>query len=353
MRELRAGWLGAVATVLVLGAGSATGQPAQESTVESDPWTVPVRIDYRAPAGCPSEEAFFDSVRSRTARVRLAEGDEPARTFLVVIMTDQDRTFGELRVTENGRETDSRMFSGVSCEEVVDALSLTAALSVDPDAKIAPSRPVEPRPEPKPVPPPEPPPIETAAPKPEPPKPPPAAPEPLRPEWFVGLDLMAGTPVRPYTLWGAGAMVELGCTAPGLFAPSLRLSLHHAVNDLLQTPRAAHVAWTPVTLTACPLRFGGRGKVQVRTCALVETGVLYARGEGVDHPASVTRSWWAAGISARGSLELMPRLLLEIVGSGSVPLVSRGYVTEPDHWEAARTNTVAATGSVGLALGLP
>ena len=148
-------------------------------------------------------------------------------------------------------------------------------------------------------------------------------------------------------------MGELQSTAPSLFAPSLRLSLHHATNYWVQKPQAARVGWTPVTLTGCPLRFGGRGKVQVRACALAQTGILYLRGVGLDHPASVSRTWWAVGLSARGSLELNPSIFLEIAGGGSVPLVDRGFVTGPDRWAASHTNDLGAAGSVGLALRLP
>src|SRR6478609_7137221 len=95
---------------------------------------IPIRVNYDAPAGCPNQEAFYDSVRARTERVRKAQGNEP-RVDVNVRVTRGDRSFhGEMREVVNQGETAARTVEGATCKEVVEALSFTVALSFDPEA---------------------------------------------------------------------------------------------------------------------------------------------------------------------------------------------------------------------------
>ena len=211
-----------------------------------------MRVDFDAPAGCGSAEAFRRGVAGRLDHAAAGDAVPPAR-IQVRLTRDGDRVVGELRLSREQGAADTRTVEGATCDEVVDVLALTAALALQPMGRAAPrptappaarpptretgpgtsrgsaarngatgtttsSRPAAPAPPPRaareapaaaaPAPPPPPPPIEVAAPPPPPPPPPePPAPAPApAPEPIVARPL---SPPRPTT----GAYFEVGAGA--------------------------------------------------------------------------------------------------------------------------------------------
>ena len=119
--------------------------------------TEPIRIVFHAPAGCPDEAAFTGQITARTQRARLAAAGEVARTFSVTISPARGaRARGKLVIDDPRGPSASRAVSG-TCEEVVSALGLVAALAIDPRASTAP-KPLSAQPPPAPPPSPPPPP---------------------------------------------------------------------------------------------------------------------------------------------------------------------------------------------------
>lgn len=98
----------------------------------------PIRIEYRADAGCPSAEQFIGEVLKRAGNVRLAAAGEPVRTFVVTIQRDATGYSGSLTIREAVGETYARKVSGRECPAVADALVLSTAIAVDPLASEAP-----------------------------------------------------------------------------------------------------------------------------------------------------------------------------------------------------------------------
>ena len=103
------------------------------------PAPIPLRIEFEAPSGCSSAESFYAGVRARTDRVRRAEATETGVHLRVRLTRRTTDVHGELRGFDERGETETRSVNGESCEEVVEALSLTAALALDPNARFAPS----------------------------------------------------------------------------------------------------------------------------------------------------------------------------------------------------------------------
>jgi hypothetical protein len=335
-------WL---AAVLAQGPGALA---APDATPEST-GTVPVRLDYRAPPGCPDAVAFMRGVQGRTRRVRVAEEGESARTFVVQIVNVEDRVVGHVRVTEEGLETDSRSFEGADCAEVVDALALTTALSVDPEARLL-AEPTEADAEKPPPAPPKPP--EPAAPPPEPPRPTPPAPTPVHGPWRIGTQLEAVGVVKAYILPGAGVWVALHSNSPGWWSPAARLTLHHARNDLAEDPPEALVVWTAASAEACPAWLGRPGTAELRACAVAQGGALHLRGVAVQHERSATRSWWSVGALIRTGLSVNRTIRVDMGLGATVALVERRFVTEGPRDVVARTNRVAPFGTLGVSLQL-
>ena len=60
--------------------------------------TESIHLDYRADEGCPSAAWFFAQVEERTARVRLASGNERGRTFVITLVRGKSGTTGKLAI---------------------------------------------------------------------------------------------------------------------------------------------------------------------------------------------------------------------------------------------------------------
>lgn len=91
----------------------------------------PLRIELTAPAECPAEPSMFVRLRAHTSRVREAKPDEAARLLHVTVSPrDGGGVVAELRLVEDGDELQRRV-PGRTCEEVLAAVALIAALAID------------------------------------------------------------------------------------------------------------------------------------------------------------------------------------------------------------------------------
>ncbi|MFL5307320.1 MAG: hypothetical protein ACJ8F1_19035, partial [Polyangia bacterium] len=100
---------------------------------------VPVRIDFAAPAGCADADVFWGGISTRTERARAAHPGEPAMRMIVRLTRAGAKVHGELRINNPGGHSEARRVDGATCAEVVQSLSLTAALAIDPLATTTPA----------------------------------------------------------------------------------------------------------------------------------------------------------------------------------------------------------------------
>jgi hypothetical protein len=96
-----------------------------------------MRVDFDAPAGCSSAEAFRRGVAVRLEHAATSDGMPPAR-IQVRLTRIGARVVGELRLSQDQAAPDARTVEGATCDEVVDVLALTAALALKPAAQAAP-----------------------------------------------------------------------------------------------------------------------------------------------------------------------------------------------------------------------
>ena len=106
------------------------GLPEAATTTE----VTAIRIELEAPPECATAEAFYEAVRARTERARTVREGEAGVRVVVRLSRVGPRVHGELRVIGEHGESDTRRVDGGTCTEVVEALSLTVALAVDPTA---------------------------------------------------------------------------------------------------------------------------------------------------------------------------------------------------------------------------
>jgi hypothetical protein len=355
------------------------------------PAQIPIRIDFDAPAGCADADAFYAGVQARMDRVRRAHPGEAAMRLVVRLTRTGGKVHGELHIGGEGGESDTRRVDGATCQEVVQVLSLTAALAIDPSAGVAvpvlPEKPapvtappVSPRPlaapapagPPAPAPPraPPSPPVDSSPPPPPepapvtvptatvivapapPPSPPPPSSAPASPArasgWELGAALVAAEIVSPFLSAGAGVSGRLGTTTRDGLTPSAALALLFLPIDFSQSGDDVRVRFTALTLDGCPgWALGGR--VEIEPCARAVVGLLAATDHSVNRPRSVDLSWWSAGVLLRATTRLgASGFTLELAGGVDFPLVKRSLViTNPAH-AVGETPTVSPTLSLGV-----
>lgn len=291
-----------------------------------------LRVELAAPAACPAEPSLLARVQRHTARVREARPDELARVLALTIAPRGDGFVGELRLVEPGDELE-RTIPGATCEEVLAAAALIAALTIDPRASATPAPPAEP--------------IDAGAaatdagegprarPAPAPPEPPRRPPRPaprLRASLGASLEAYGLDGLVP----GRAVWVE-GGLARGL-EPALRLRLGQLRSfTVVSDARPAFFELGTLALEGCVTAASaggrrrspdGRGAFDLRPCLQATGGVF----EGASSAFSATREprpWLAVGGFVQGRWRVLGPLALEAALGFTAPLVRDDFLFRP------------------------
>ena len=283
---------------------------------------VPYRIDYRPAPSCPGIEHFAEQLSARTRRLLPAKPGAAALTFVVEITETAGAVEGRLLLVEAGGNSTERAVPGSNCVEVLDAMALIAAVTVDPGASLGPLPEAEPKPPPVVA--------EPAAP-PAPTTPPPSRTYPSG--WGVGTALSVESNLAPDPLPALGVYAELWGERRGPWAPYARAGLHRAQSGTIDPPadaaeglRSGHsqLTWLSGRLLACPVAFSVE-RIVGRPCGSFDLGVLRGRGYFADGegPATQTTVWMAAGVAVEVELLVSERLLVG-VDAGLATTLRRG-----------------------------
>ncbi len=378
--------------------------------------SVPVRVAFDAPTGCSDAEAFFAGVLARTRHVHRARPGETAVRLTVQVTRVGPRVHGELRVNEAGGEAETRRVDGTTCTEVVQVLSLTAALAIDPAADLLPpAGPDKPPATPSPVrappsaaaAPPRDAPAASAAPVVPPQSPPAASPSPVAPSAAPTVQStvpptsappLATAPAAPASepppsvalAPAPGAMVpaeprrerprpsgprfgasmvgarvltssvglgaslwgRLGTTTREGLTPSATLAALYLPGDFFGSGDNLGIGWMALAATGCPGWAPG-GRARVEPCARLTLGALSATDHSVNTPRSVTRWWGSAGAVVRLTAPVGGGLMLDLDAGVDFPFVTRRFtVTTMTNQPVGATAAVSPTLSVGLSHGL-
>jgi hypothetical protein len=275
------------------------------------------RFEFRAPDGCSSAAEFAARVSKRSARIRLVSDAGAQRSLVVEIQQPQANGAlrGTVKVVEADGKTRTRQLKAASCAEAVDALSLIATVTLDPDAFSGEPPDETPKPEQVKLP--------EEEPKPPTRKPPPfrrAPPtEPYR--FSFGLAGAVLLEMAPEPAWGGTASAAFEINPGGLAAPFWRVSLTHAQSrNVTHKGATAGFAYTLPTLDVCPVRLGPR-VLGVRPCAFGTVGLLKAWGEGTPRNGTYSRLYGAAGVAVWAGLRVSEAF--EIIADGRVALPFR------------------------------
>jgi hypothetical protein len=312
-------------TAVALLWGSAAGAQSKEAEV--------IRLDYSAPAVCPSSNEFVRQILGRSQRIRLADDSEPALVLSVVLTGEQGDLLGRMALRDGDGAETVRSVRGDDCAEVIGALALIGALLLDPEASAepVPSGFPEPPAEPQSAPPPaaegeESLPLASPVPAPAPHRPlsSPAAERsaPLIAGFGVGGGLRYA--IAPEAAFAMFVAVELSLDTRQLWQPLFSFGVHYADVGPFAVPATGQATFALVAarFAACPLRLPARGPLAARPCAFAELGSLSAAGGNTLDPQTHSLWWAAAGALAR--VEFVPHSsVITSVDAGIIAPLSR------------------------------
>jgi hypothetical protein len=288
-------------------------------------------LEYQADAGCPDRDAFLG------AALRKMPGKKPTAIGLLKVEV-RATPAGYTGTLERGPDRGSeppvpRVLSAARCEDVVEALALTVALSLVP--------PPDPAPEVA---------VTAVAPPPRPPRP------PTRRHLSLAAGLQAGRFVTGSPMLGAALAVGLtGAASDGArwsvgLEGRLRLSWNRS--DVGLAPGRARFELMVAGVELCPVHVRA-GRARLGLCGLAEVGRLGGEGIGIPHPRWDGSTWLAFGGGPELAVALTRRW--HLIGSAFVsrPLRQTRFIFAEPTEPVARTAGAALSGSLALAVHFP
>jgi hypothetical protein len=301
-----------------------------------------LRFQYTAPPECPDAVSFTARVRERTARGRLAEEGELARTFTLKVNADALGFLGTIEFLDDGGTPVNRRVRGEQCEAVVDSLALITALSLDATLRQEEESPAAP--------------LERPAAHPQPPLAAKSPPAPLPARHAVSRPPLAGARVGVVGDYDTA----VHALPRGLLGQldwrsgfSLRFTAHYASDQfIVDDQRSASLRRLGLESSVCPWRLAA-GDFALAPCVDFDLGSLRVAGlkEGkLTHASSDTILWASAGPELRLAWEPAVPFWVELRGALGFPLVRHTFefrLPQKAVYEVPRY-----TGAVGVATGV-
>jgi len=284
-------------------------------------------IQYTAPPECPGASTFLARLEDHTAGAWSVRGGAARADLMVEI---RDGTSGKVgSVRRPGRQAEgAREISAADCRDLVEALALSTALSLQESA--APAATV----------------AQVAS--------PPAPSE--RAVWMAGAGAGATFVFPSQPMPEVSLSVENGRrawpTGPAVGRPDARLAVAYARNDLADGARA-RFTFAAARLTLCPASLGLARTAGIRLCAAGEVGVLNGAGVSVTSPSSSRVLWGAAGAEMRLRWAASDRIVVDLVAELAVPLQQATFVFEMPRVEIARVPRLVGSGGAMVGFAFP
>jgi len=341
---------------------------------QEQPAELPLRAAYSVHDGCPDEATFLARILERSPQSRVAEPGELARTLVVNIVQDGEASAGTISMLDQRGDTSTREVAAASCDGVVTALALVAAVFIEEQAAAAdvaesiseeatpPSAGSAPKPQ-----------SSSDAPKPAPPSPKPtgrvasnaaSASPPTREElsnhWLAaGAKLEATTAHDGLTL-APGAFAQVEFAVGALTDAALRLGAFYRSKNASAPGGEADFTWWMGRLELCPVSVGSRSRLVLRPCVGAEAGVVKSQssftpsGGATARDDSGVKPWGASFALLRLEWHALGSLWLEADGGIEVPFTrySFKFVDDAGETTVLETPPVGILGGVGLGLGL-
>lgn len=267
---------------------------------------VRAELVFRAPKGCPTRADLVGRVHARLPRASFESVNAPT-SFLVTIDTEtppdgSPEVFRAEMESARPEGPQRRTLKAPTCAEVVDAIALMIALTLDADRGKAPEEP-----------------------------PPAPVPRPESPGYALFLRLGVGSELGslPHPALGVFAAVGVEKSrATSVLAPSFALEPSVLTSDLLaETPSKGTYIRFGVRAEGCPLRLPLGTTLSLQPCAFLGAFAVRAEGTTAPIPASQVIFWADAGLSVRARAAFGPAFV-ELQGGAVVPITRPNYVLE-------------------------
>jgi hypothetical protein len=269
-------------------------------------------IHYTAPAGCPAEAEVLARLGEHAPVTRVEAAN--VRVFDLAITAVDAGFRGALSVRELGGAATTREVAAPTCDDVVTALLLVAALAIEDRAAEPIVVPVRGQP--------------AAA---------------------------RGAPERWHLAFGAGIARYAGVTPGALVGVPLYISAAHgrargrATFDATATDDLGTTSfrWIAGRLDGCPYVWAA-GRFEIAPCAGVQVGALTGKGTMIAAAAKDTRPWLAPELIARIGVRA-GRARVELEATAAAPLVRDHYYIAPSttvHEVPPIAYRLAATGAI-------
>jgi len=295
----------------------------------------PFRLEYWAKGHCPDAAEFARQIQSRAPHLRLAEGDEPALGFYAELVEGGGSATGRLTArSPDGREV-VREVGGQTCDDVVTALALIAALAMDPNQPA--TRPRARREQRHTV---------------EPEAVVDSTPEPVSPleRWTYGVGGGLGfeSAIAPSPGFGLDVMFEAEAPGGSALRPLLLVSAHRSSSPGTQTEGGTvALTWLALRSAVCPLRWPEQTPLYLRACGFLDIGALQGSASNQFESHSATHTWFAGG--GFGRLEAMVGdVAFELDGGVAVPFLHQDFGVPNQALAAFSTPGSGALGRIGL-----
>jgi hypothetical protein len=322
---------------------------------------VPVQLEYEGPAVCPDTAAFTREVLARAPRARVAAPAERARTLLARVKPGGGHGYdGVLVVRDTGGATTERAVHAPSCDELVTALAVIAAVVIDPmtaktgaidagyaladaAADAAEAAVAVTDADADALPPTTPPEVPTSPRRSEPPH----AREP-REQWEISAGIGGGAigGSAPTLLFSVPVFFEVSRNPAGLFDPALRIRFERTATSASE---AGAFTRTGGSVDLCPVALRARS-LRAQPCARIDLAALAVSGRDVEPVRSAVRPWFALGPVARVRLDLGSRVFIELEGGLLLAVVRDRFFVEPGTL-VYRAPLVGATTAFAVGLG--
>lgn len=300
-----------------------------------------VGFEYDADERCPGEEHAFSLVHRRSRRVLRARDSVPDQILAMQIRREKSEYRGILSVTRGGQTTERRAMTGIECAEVVEALALTAALSIDPSATLTLGPPddapgVEPG----------------QAPQGDSGTVPSLAPEEARDvsepaRVSLGPSFSLHKFMDHAAHYGLGAVLGLGRDSSRVWFPlEFRLSFDLRFETTNAEQPSVTTRFTGARLAYCPLRLGRRNALLF--CPVGVLGALQGSAKGFEDASKKSRLWGALGLDAVLRSRLARHAELWLTPSLTFPTTRREFAVSPGPEVVASTLDVAWSVTTGV-----
>ncbi len=256
-------------------------------------------------------------------------------SITVTVSTNDGGAAGVLTFADASGAQTRRTLTGETCEAVVYALELVAALAIDPEASTAPDATLAPPAAPAPAPPATPgfPPAPAADPALAPgPAPSPGEPVIARSSHVrFAAGLHGGVLGAPAVIAAGDLFGEVALDRASVLRPSLRLSVHQTALFHVDVAAGSGTFFLSYARAqACPLAFGQ--KIELRPCLFLDAGGLSASGAGPPVTGAALRPWLAGGGLARVAwVAALGRwsLALELEAGVALPATRENFLFSP------------------------